>query len=103
MNCTIIEQLASLGQQVRKRRLAIGLTQQAAAAKAGVAYRTWRRMEGEGNASIEDIVRAAVALRCEQGVAALFPEPAASTMDELLMRQRMVAVPQRKRAGRTQP
>jgi transcriptional regulator with XRE-family HTH domain len=103
MNSIFYEQLTTLGQQIRRRRLATGLTQQAAAAKAGVAYRTWRRMEGEGNASIEDLVRAAIALRCEQGVAALFPEPAASTMDELLMRQRMAAVPQRKRAGRTQP
>ena len=83
------EQLSALGQHIRERRLALNLTQQAAAAKAGVAYRTWRRMEGEGKASIEDLVRAAIALRCEQGITNLFPKPAAGSMDELLQQQRI--------------
>ena len=67
------------------------LTQADAAARAGVAYRTWRRMEKDGSASIEDLVRAAIALRCEQGMVALFPEPVASSMDELLTRQKVAA------------
>jgi transcriptional regulator with XRE-family HTH domain len=69
----------------------MGLTQTDAAGRAGVAYRTWRRMEKDGSASIEDMLRATIALRCEQGPAALFPEPAASSMDELLARQRVAA------------
>ena len=44
-------------------------------------------MEAEGKASIEDLIRATIALRCEQGLGGLFPEPAASSMDELLKAQ----------------
>lgn len=73
------ELAASLGQQIKQRRLGIGLTQTDAAARAGVSYRTWRRLEAEGKASIDDLVRAAVALRCEQDLASLFPEPPATS------------------------
>jgi transcriptional regulator with XRE-family HTH domain len=98
MNAAIPSKLSQLAQQVRTRRLALNLTQTEAAGRAGVAYRTWRRMEKDGSASIEDLVRAAIALRCEQGLDALFPEPVASTMDELLERQREAAKPKRRRA-----
>lgn len=74
----------------------MGLTQADAAAKAGVAYRTWRRMEKDGSASIEDLIRAAIALRCEQGLGTLFPEPVASSMDELLVMQRLASEMARK-------
>ena len=100
MEPSIADQLSSLGQRIKTRRLAFGLTQKAAAERSGVAYRTWRRMEGEGKASIEDLVRAAIALRCEQDLAWLFPEPAASSMDDLLERQRQAELMKRKRAGR---
>lgn len=78
----------------------MGLTQKDAAERSGVAYRTWRRMEGEGKASIEDLVRAAIVLRCEHDLVKLFPEPVANNMDELLERQR-IAAGKRKRVGRT--
>jgi transcriptional regulator with XRE-family HTH domain len=101
MLLTLQDQLTGLGKRIKARRLALDLTQQAAAAKAGVAHRTWRRMEAEGSASIEDLVRAAIALRCDEGIVALFPEIAASSMDELLAQQRQTARPQRKRASGT--
>lgn len=101
MPLTLPDQLMGLGKRIKDRRLALDLTQQAAAAKAGVAHRTWRRMEAEGRASIEDLVRAAIALRCDEGIVALFPEIAASSMDELLAQQRQAAKPQRKRASGT--
>jgi len=82
------ELTARLGDRIRARRRGLGLTQQESAERAGVAYRTWRRLEDEGKASIEDLVRAALALRCEHELEALFPEPPARTMDELLERQR---------------
>ena len=44
---TLQDQLTALGKRIKARRLALDLTQQAAAAKAGVAHRTWRRMEAE--------------------------------------------------------
>ncbi|MBN3537161.1 helix-turn-helix transcriptional regulator [Sphingomonas pseudosanguinis] len=78
-----------IGQKVQRRRLAMNLTQVDAAARAGVSYRTWRRLETEGKASIDDLVRAAVALRCEQDLFTLFPEPVASSMDALLEQNRM--------------
>jgi transcriptional regulator with XRE-family HTH domain len=85
---TPVEFAASLGQRIKARRLGMNYTQADAAARAGVAYRTWRRLESEGKASIEDLVRAAIALRCERDLAALFPEPAATSMDALLQQQR---------------
>lgn len=95
--------MVALGQRIKARRLTLNLTQQAASAKAGVAHRTWRRMEGEGKASIEDLVRAAIALRCDEGIAALFPEPVARSMDELLQQQRKGAKAPRQRAGSAKP
>ena len=85
-----------LGLRIKARRLRLGWSQADTSARAGVAYRTWRRLENEGKASIEDLVRAAIALRCEQDLTALFPEPAASNMDDLLARQQ--ATPKRMRA-----
>ncbi|WP_272799741.1 helix-turn-helix domain-containing protein [Sphingobium sp. AntQ-1] len=66
----------------------MGFTQVDAAARAGISYRTWRRLETEGKASIEDLVRAAVALRCEQDLSGLFPAPPATSMDALLRQQK---------------
>lgn len=91
------ERTAAIGQQIRRRRLAMGYTQAYAAARAGVAYRTWRRLEAEGKASIEDLVRAAMALRCEDDLATLFAEPAATSMDELLRQQKAAAAAEPRR------
>ena len=82
------ELTAILGQRIKARRLLMGYTQVAVAVRAGVAYRTWRRLESEGRASIDDLVRASIALRCERDVASLFPEPAATSMDALLQQQK---------------
>ncbi len=103
MITSLQDQIVALGQRIKARRLTLNLTQQAASTKAGVAHRTWRRMEGEGKASIEDLVRAAIALRCDEGIAALFPEPAARSMDELLEQQRKAAKAPRQRAGSAKP
>ncbi len=88
---TYAELLQELGQRIVARRKALGWTQQAAAERSGVNYRTWRRLEGMGQASIEDLVKAAVALRCEEGLELLFPAPAASSLDELLRQQKVDA------------
>lgn len=89
-----------LGTAVRSRRRALGWTQADAASRAGVSYITWRRLEKLGKASIEDLMRAAVALRCEEGLADLFPLPAASSMDALLDQQRGQRGNPRSRASR---
>ena len=85
-----------LGRRVRACRGALGWTQVAAAERAGISYRTWRRLETEGKASVDDLIRAAIALRCEHTLEALFPPPAANSMDRLLEMQRGAA----RRSGR---
>lgn len=103
---TPCEMAASLGQRIRRRRLDLGYTQVDAAARAGISYRTWRRLESVGKASIDDLVRAAVALRCEQEFAGLFPEPVATSMDDLLKQQKAAAAAadnRRQRAPSTRP
>lgn len=92
---------AEIGLKVQRRRLAMNLTQVDAASRAGVSYRTWRRLEAEGKASIDDLIRAAVALRCEQDLFALFPEPVARSMDALLEQKRMTERTAPKRRRRT--
>lgn len=85
------EMAVSLAQRIRRRRPNLGYTQVDAAERAGISYRTWRRLESEGKASIDDLMRAAVALRCEQEFAGLFPEPVATSMDALLRQQKDAA------------
>jgi transcriptional regulator with XRE-family HTH domain len=84
---TSTEVLLDVARRIKLRRVSLGLPQQDVARRAGVAYRTWQRMENDGQASIEDLVKAAVALRCEEGLESLFPEPAAANLDNLLKQQ----------------
>ncbi|WP_122465654.1 helix-turn-helix domain-containing protein [Brevundimonas lutea] len=84
---TSLEILNDLAGRIRARRVALGWTQKEAAQRAGVAYRTWRRLETEGRASLDDLVKAAVGLRCEDGLETLFPPTAAASLDALLARQ----------------
>lgn len=99
------EFLHELAARIKARRVALGWPQLEAAQRAGVAYRTWRRLETEGKASLEDMVKAAVALRCDEGLAALFPLPAASSLDALLAQQAAGAAGRhsRARAPRSRP
>jgi transcriptional regulator with XRE-family HTH domain len=97
------ELLRELGEAVRARRIGQGWSQSEAAARAGLGVRTWRRLEIDGQATIETLVNAAIALRCEEGLSQLFPAPAASSLDELLKQQEAAAKPaprQRARRGR---
>ncbi len=75
-------------------------SQEEAAKRAGMGLRTWQRMEAAGPSLVENLINAAVALRCEAGLSGLFPAPAASSLDELLRRQADAAAPKRKRAVR---
>lgn len=80
--------MTDLGKAIRARRMAQNWSQSEAATRAGMGLRTWRRMEATGRATIENLVNAAVALRCEEKLADIFPAPAARNMDELLNQQR---------------
>ncbi|MCZ8087674.1 MAG: helix-turn-helix domain-containing protein [Brevundimonas sp.] len=94
------EILLELAGRLRDRRIALGWTQTEAASRAGVAHRTWRRLETEGRASLNDMVRAAVALRCEQDLEKLFRPPPASSLDDLLARQASSSAPARRQRVR---
>lgn len=100
---TPYEILQDLAGRIKARRLALGWTQVEAAQRAGVAYRTWRRLETAGHASLEEMVKAAVAMRCEDALSALFPVPAATSLDALLAQQAAAALsrPARLRAPRS--
>jgi len=89
-----------LADRIRVRRAAMNWSQEEAAKRAGIAYRTWRRLETESKASIEDLVKAAIALRCEDGLSLLFPEPAAANLEDLLRRQAAAASDLPRRAKR---
>ena len=97
------EILQDLAGRIKARRVALGWPQLEAAQRAGVAYRTWRRLETEGQASLEDMVKAAVALRCEDALGALFPLPAASSDDGRVAQEAAFAGtrPERVRAPRS--
>ncbi len=84
---TANELLQELAGAIRTRRIAQGWTQREASERSGVPYRTWRRLEAAGEGSIRHLTQAAIALRCEDNLAKLFPLPAAASMDALLARQ----------------
>lgn len=98
---TPFEILQVLAGRIKARRVALGWSQVEAAQRAGVAYRTWRRLETEGQASLEDMVKAAFALRCEEALGALFPLPASSSLDALLAQQAARGTTRRVRAPRS--
>jgi transcriptional regulator with XRE-family HTH domain len=89
-----------LGRAIRLRRLGQGWSQEEAATRAGMGLSTWKRMEASGPSLVENLINAALALRCEDGISQLFPPPAASTLDELLRRQSATVTKTRQRAPR---
>jgi transcriptional regulator with XRE-family HTH domain len=97
---TTPELLAELGAAIRFRRMGYAWSQEEAAQRAGMSLRTWRRMEKSGQATIENLANAAIALRCEDKLGELFPAPAARSMDALLAAQRDAATPSGRWAAR---
>jgi transcriptional regulator with XRE-family HTH domain len=101
---TPAELQSELGLAIRDRRIAQGWSQRDAAARSGVPYSTWRRLEADGEGSTKHLIQAAIALRCEDNLGQLFPTPAASSLDALLARQAAEAAPTpRRRASRRSP
>jgi transcriptional regulator with XRE-family HTH domain len=94
------ELAAQLGARIRARRIAMNITQAEAAKRSGVSYATWRRLEASGRASIEDLARAALLLRCEGDLENLFPMPLATSINELIKSKTLKPVRQRARAHR---
>lgn len=97
---TAAELAQELADRIRVRRAALNWPQEEAARRAGITNRTWRRLETEGKGSLENVIKAAIALRCEEGLAALFPAPAAASLDALLKQQAASQLPPARRRAR---
>lgn len=77
----------SLAGRVRDERKARRWSRAELAARSGVNVETLKRFETQGQISLERLLRIAAALGALPGFAALFPEPAAASLDELIARQ----------------
>ena len=95
---TAPELLADLGDAIRARRIAQNWSQIEAAKRAGMSKSTWQRLEALGQATTEHLINAAIALRCEEGLAGLFPAPQPGSMRELLEQQKKAASAPRRRS-----
>jgi len=94
---TAPELLADLGGAIRARRIAQNWSQIEAAKRAGMSKSTWQRLEALGQATTYHLVNAAIALRCEEGVAGLFAAPQPGSMAELLEQQKAASAPRPRR------
>jgi len=57
--------LREVGERIKARRQAVGLTQEETAAAAGIDYKRWQRLElGAVNPTVRTLVRAAEAVGC---------------------------------------
>lgn len=65
----------ALGQRLEAIRLSRNLTQAQTAAEAGVSLRTLRRLEAGDGVSLDAFVRVLMALRLQDHLAALLPDP----------------------------
>jgi len=81
--------------RAKAARLAANLSQQGLAERSGVPLRTLKRFERAGAASIEVVVRIALALRMENGFETLFAPPRFTSINEVL------AAPVKRRRGMT--
>ena len=86
--------MRGIGQRLRDRRLAGGLTQDQLAKRAGVSRPTLIRMEAGGNIGLEPLVRVAMALDAGAEFLGLFPPVDRRSLDQILADQRK---PQRAR------
>jgi transcriptional regulator with XRE-family HTH domain len=74
----------ALAARARGLRLTQNLTQQQLAARAGIGLRTVKRFEQTGHATLDSVVRIALALRAEAPFDALFEGPEYASLDEAL-------------------
>ncbi len=93
------ETLIALGQRARRLRILGNLQQQELAKRSGLGVATLVRFERSGRASIENVLRIAVALGAEASFDRLFEEPKYRNLDDALGRSKTV---ERKRVRRKQ-
>ena len=71
------------GERAKTRRLALGLTRDVLAERAGVSVDTLRRFETTGQIAFERLVRIAVALNVSPNLDSLFPVVAVERLEDL--------------------
>lgn len=91
------ETLTAIGERARQLRLLRKLRQSELAARAGIGVATVHRFEKTGTASLENVLRIAVALSAEAMFDKLFEPPAYASLDDALARPKASA---RRRAPR---
>jgi transcriptional regulator with XRE-family HTH domain len=88
---------ADLGATLARIRLANNITQQALATRAGVAVRTLRRLEAGHGGTLDTLIRLMQALRLENHLQGLLPDPGIRPVERLELggreRQRARALP----------
>ena len=92
-----------LGQAIRARRIGQGWSREESSDAPAWELSTWKRAGTQGPGLVQNLINAAVALRCEEGFGQLFPAPAASSLDEFLRRQAAATPKTRQRAPRRRP
>jgi len=74
--------------RVKKRRLELNLTQKALAARAGLAFPTYRRFETSGEISLRNLIKLGFALDAATDFGHLFAQRKYETLDALRQSQR---------------
>jgi transcriptional regulator with XRE-family HTH domain len=88
---------AQLGQRLRALRLLRNLGQAELAARAGCSLSAVRRLEAQGQGSLELVVRVAQALQAAEGLGMLFELPALTSIAQA---EALAGGPSRRRASR---
>jgi transcriptional regulator with XRE-family HTH domain len=91
---------AALGARLEAIRLSRNLTQQQLATEAGVSVSTLKRLEGGASTSLDTFIRVLTALRLQDHLAALLPDPGVRPIERA---QRQGKVRQRARPTATPP
>lgn len=90
----------NIGQQLKRLRLAKGLTQEELAEKSGVAVSTLKLLEAKGSGSIQRLIRVAIVLGVDGELRELFSQTGAMDSIEAVKRsERQRAPRRRKEAG----
>lgn len=74
---------AELGSQVESIRLANNITQKQLAAEAGISVRTLGRFENGASATLDTFVRVLIALKLQQNLENLLPDPAVRPVERM--------------------
>jgi transcriptional regulator with XRE-family HTH domain len=91
---------AQLGRRLRALRLVRNLGQAELAARAGCSLSAVRRLEAQGQGSLELVVRVAQALQAADGLGTLFELPALTSIAQA---DALASGPSRRRASRRLP